>query len=410
VDKIFMKVQERCETTDRVNLIIFLKGDTQHLDDLMGFLTNQEIQCWNLPKSAQRSMDEFPYFDAAITLNINPDRWTFSELRSYIQAYFKTWADDAILLDSPLDDTMIGDTARIFDDRFYVELSRKIDALEDRYYQESMSISIFLSGILKIIRRNLQLEWAAVRLKDYMTGDMFSYLNYDPPSLPAKMVRNATGNGDGDSVLTRSMNFNGEHIANFYLTPGPLSPGIPVAARFLDYIFMMIDDFIYGDLNYKRVTFRLNSEIARLKSQQSRPSMILPERRAKTKEKMKLLLLGASTLNSGLILSEFQRVGFDRHRVELKLEYEKFHAFNTNDLRLPTTGYDGLLIGPIPHKMRGDFPRGEDLIAHMNSHQEKYPSFSVIRNRTGHLKITKTALRSALKDLDNRLDKVEAYC
>lgn len=409
MDRIFMTVLNHCKTTGMVDLAVFLKGKTGHMEDLMGFLGNQGIQCDVLPHDQRDSMQEFVYFDEGFSARIDPDRWTYSELKNYIQTYTHTWTDDVMVRDTFLEELRTCDESIVFDDRFYVELSRKIDQLEDRYYQESLSISLFLSGILKIMSQNLQLYWAAVRLKDYRANDVMEYLNYYPPTHPQKTIIKACRKTPPKSVLKRSLIFHDEHIADFFIKPGPFSPREAVITKFLDYVFMMIDDFIYGDLNYKRVTYRLNREITELRSQQEKLNMILPERKAKTKEKFHLLLLGATDLSHGIIFSEFQRGGYSKHRVDLRTEYEKFHSFNTNDLRLPGSGYDGILLGPVPHKMRGDFPEGADLIEQMTAHPDQYPLFTVIRNRTGLLKITKTSLRTALKELDNKLQQMEAY-
>ncbi len=409
MDKIFLTVRKHCKVTNMVELAIFLKGGTGHLEDLMGFLSNQGIECSVLSNDERTKIQEFSYFDEGFSARIDPNRWSFTELKNYIHTYTQTWTDNVMVRDTFLEELKNYDENLVFDDRFYVELSRKIDQLEDRYYQESLSISLFLSGILKILRSNLQLYWAAVRLKDNRASNVMEYMNYDPPAQSQKSVVKACRKDPPKSVIKRSLMFHDEHIADFFMKPGPFSPGKPVIEKFLDYVFMMIDDFIYGDLNYKRVTFRLNCEISRLKSQQKKTSMILTERKAKSRGKLKLLLLGASAVDTDIILSEFERYGFNKRLIELRLDYEKFHSFNTNELLKPATSYDGILIGPIPHNMRGDFPDGLDLIGNMKANPDRYPTFTIIRNRVGHLKITKMSLRAALKDLDQRMETLDMY-
>ena len=164
MDKIFMTCVEKAKDSGKVKLAVFLKGKKEHLKDLMGFLQNQKVDCSEIPQQQQREMQEFAYFDEGFHMIVEPDRWSFYELKSYIQTYANTWDDDVVLRDTLLQELRTCDEGLIFDEHFYLELSKQIDKCEDRYYQENMSTSLFISGILKVLRHNLQLYWAAAKL------------------------------------------------------------------------------------------------------------------------------------------------------------------------------------------------------------------------------------------------------
>jgi hypothetical protein len=55
--------------------------------------------------------------------------------------------------------------------------------------------------------------------------------------------------------------------------------------------------------------------------------------------------------------------------------------------------YDGIILGPMPHKMRGDFQDGNSLVAMMENEPDRYPPFAVARDKSKELEITKSSLR-----------------
>jgi chorismate mutase len=172
---------------------------------------------------------------------------------------------------------------------------------------------------------------------------------------------------------------------------------------------MRIDAFIYGHLAHKTETIRLKSEIAELKKQHQPSMSVNPEREQKTREKLQLLLLGDSHLSNNQILPLFSKFGFGRENLELETEYEKYRTFDTNNLLAVRSRYDGILLGPMPHSMKGDLTIGDGLIVQMQREPERYPPFVVVRDKKGDLKISKSSLKNAIKDLVSLIEKVEKY-
>jgi Mn-dependent DtxR family transcriptional regulator len=62
----------------------------------------------------------------------------------------------------------------------------------------------------------------------------------------------------------------------------------------------------------------------------------------------------------------------------------------------------------MPHKMHGDM-NGESLIGIMQNNSEEYPPFTVIRDKAHKLKISKSSLKDALEELENKLRLVNTY-
>jgi hypothetical protein len=214
-----------------VKIAVFYKGKKEHLQDLKGFLGNQNIVCSEIPQTDKNKMEEFAYFEEGFYITIAPDRWSFYELRSYIQTYAKACEDDVLLKDSILQKISACDEDIVFDDSFYVQLTKEIDKCKNRYYQENMSISLFLSGLLKLLRQNLQLYWAAAKLMDIRTKQA-TYMNHDPPSLQRNNILKACDNNLSESIFKHTIEFCGMHIADIYGKPGPFSPNTTVTNKF----------------------------------------------------------------------------------------------------------------------------------------------------------------------------------
>jgi len=78
----------------------------------------------------------------------------------------------------------------------------------------------------------------------------------------------SNSNCDNKNIIAKPIDFNGEHLADVIVCPGPYSPRKNVINKFLDFVIMHIDDFVYGDIIHKRRIFKLEAEIAELKNQQ----------------------------------------------------------------------------------------------------------------------------------------------
>ncbi len=408
MNKIFMTYLKRGQDKNQVKIVVFHKGTREHLKNLIGFLRNQNINCSEIPQQDKKKMEELSYFNEGFYITLDPDRWSFYELRSYIQTYADSCEEDAVLRDTLRQELSTCDEDIVFDDQFYVQLTTEIDKCKNLYYQENMSISLFLSSLLKLLRQNLQLYWAAAKLMDIQTRRV-SYLNLDPPSLPRNDILKSCSSSPSGSVFRQTIEFCGMHIADIYGKPGPFSPAPSVTNKFLLYVITHIENFIYGHLIHKMETYRLKSELAELRKQQQPSTPLPPEREQITRKKHRLLLLGDTQLSNGQIYSAFSHFDFDRKNIELHTEWDKYRAYDTNSLLAVRSRYDGILLGPMPHSMKGDLSDGDGLIAQMQHEPDRYPPFVVLRDKRGKLKITKESLKSAIKDLVFKLDQVSSY-
>ncbi len=411
-DRIFMTRVKEGQQNNQIKLAVFLKGKKEHLIDLMGFLKNQKIRCSSIPSQNRSAIQEFNYFDDGFFIKVEPGRWSFYELKSFIQSYADSCREDVLLRETLLEEFKTCDEKLIFDDHFYVQLSREIDRIEERYYQENMSISLYLSGVLKLLKQNLQLYWAASKIKDISTNNI-TYLNHDPPSFDKKEIIKACEHEISEELIKEPIIFCDEHIADFFLRPGPFSPQKKVLEKFLEHVIMHIDAFIYGHLNFKMETYRLKCEIAELKrSKEEESSFPIPSdpvREQKTKKKLRFIMIGATHLSTGQVLSAFSQYGYDKKNVELNVEWDKYKSFDVNNLLAVRCRYDGVLLGPIPHRMKGEAAHGEDLIVQMQNEPDIYPPFIVIRDKRGDLKITKSSLKESIQQLTDLVEKVGLY-
>lgn len=408
MDQIYVAFLERLQGSNEVNLAIYLKGDLQHLQDLKGFLENQRIVCRPFPDHQRQKMQEFNYFDDGFIFSINPDRWTFYEIRSYIQKYIEQQNENAVLRDFLLEESESIPHVESFDEQYYLDLTREIHKYKRIYFEESHSVSLLFSGVLKLIRQNLSTYWVAVRLLN-INNNKLDYINFDPPSAPRRpIIRVANGATDMGTIRV-PVEFCTELIAEFIVQPGPFSPPKFEIVRFLKHIIMLLDDFIYADLRFKRVTYKLYSELSILKQQHvpARPS--LEDREEKTRKKWQLLILAATELSAPIIVGECIKFGFERNNIELFTDFSKFHHFDANNLLVHRCRYDGILVGPMPHKIQGNFGSFSSLIEKMANEPHRYPLFEILRNVNGELVLSKKTLRQGLTNLVIRMDEVGQY-
>ena len=403
MNKIFMTCLKRNVDGNEATLAVFLKGNKENADDLMGFLKNQHIDVTRMPEIEKKSVSEFAYFDEGFKINIHTHRWSFYELRSYINTYTNTWEEDSLLRETMSKELRTCDESKAFDDKFFVELSRKIDHCEDLYYQESSSIALFMNGILKIINENLDLNWAAAKLKD-IRKDELNYLCYVPTTIIRKDIINSF-DCDKKTTIVKPIEFCGEHLADIVVCPSPYSPKNTVINKFLDFLIMHIDDFVYGDLKHKRRIFKLEAEIARLKNKQINIRPTVEERKEDVKKKLRLIVLGASEVNNDVILSLCRKAGFDKNRIDLHTDYDKLQHFDTNNLLLIRTHYDGIVIGPMPHSIKGNL----NLIQTMKAEPQNYPPHVIVCDKDQHLKFSKNTVKAALNELIKKIHSIDDY-
>lgn len=407
--KIYLTLAPGGTDKKQVRLAVFLKGSRGLQKNLIGFLRNQNINCEPIPAGLRKSMQEFVYFEEGFFILLNPQRWSFYELRGFIQTYADMCEEDIVLRDDLTAREEKENAAEeiLLDDRVFLYTTREIDKCFDRYYEQNMSISLFLSGILKMLRQQLQLYWVAVQLQD-TTMQPIGYLNYEPTTLPrteiAKTCSRAT-----KAVLRGPVDFHGEHIADFFLKAGPFSPRPAHLEDFLKHVIMHVDGFLYGHLLHKRETIRLKSEIAELRKTNQEKADHTIEREQRTLKKLRLVVIGDSLLNNSQILAEFTSFGLDVHNIELHTDHDKYRTLDTNNLLAIRSRFDGILLGPMPHRMKGDFEKADNLIVQMERNTAQYPPFVVVRDKRGDLKITKSSLRKAIENLMVIIKSVGRY-
>jgi hypothetical protein len=156
----------------------------------------------------------------------------------------------------------------------------------------------------------------------------------------------------------------------------------------------------------------LTVELKKVSSTAPTPAESLPtalERELKTRKRLRLLLLGATKLSEGIIFSEFARYGFEKNNLSIETDYSKLGSFDVNNLLAVRSRYDGIILGPMPHKMKGDYQDGTSLVAMMENEPARYPPFAVARDKSKKLKITKSSLRDALEKLSAMIEKVGQF-
>jgi len=123
----------------------------------------------------------------------------------------------------------------------------------------------------------------------------------------------------------------------------------------------------------------------------------LPEEdRSYFKEKIKILVLGASSLKKEYIFGIAKEFGLSKDQLDLFLDYDKNRRFQIEKLRY-NSPYSGILIGPVAHCVTGlgDY----NSVIEKLRNEEGYPPFREIKTFSGELKITKTAFKEALEQL-----------
>jgi len=415
MERIYLSCTGEKNHEDLISVQVFLKDvEETHKTALKTFLINQNISVSPLREDPDGIYSvERSYFDDGFEISYSPKRWQFYAMRDYIYTYLSSWETDFAFASNHFKKTDSNKSEIIFSEKFYVDLSRLIDNIEDKYYLTNRSIAIFLNGILKIFKENLQLYFASAVLKDYNTGKI-EYLNYTPENISKDKITDTINHHLPDEILKYPLVFNNEHIADFYFHISPYSPEISVINEFTEYLLAMIDDFIYSDILFRKETFELKSRIAELEK-------LLPAKFKKLniedsgtddqpleKSRVRLILIGASEINEGKILSTIIKAGFDKKKIHLYTDYQKFKSIDINNLKKIRSRYDGILLGPMPHKMHGDM-QGESLIGIMRNNPEEYPPFTVITDKAKKMKISKSSLKHALEELEKKLKLVNTY-
>ena len=401
MSKIFMTCLERTNKRQEATLGIFLKGQAEHMNELMAFLDCQNFTCRRMPEERRRAMQEFAYFDDAFTFSARLDRWGFFEIKDYIQAYCNTWEDDVFLRESIVKELRTCDEDLVFDDTFYCQLAKKVDHCEDRYYQTDMNIACFLSGILKLLCDNLQLYWGAGRLLHPSIRTWDEPITW-PSSTPRKAFMKAFGHTCPRGVIRSPVEFDKQLIAEIAMRPGPFSPKQSVIRRFIGEVVGQIDDFIYGHLLHGEQINALNAKLAE-RTGPTDPGPAIPAVESQVLGRRKLMIIGALKPSADAVRAACETAGFKRDRVTLRGDYAKLKNLDATELLVEKCGYDALIFGPMPHSIKGKPGDASSLIEDVSKRPDRYPPFAVARDKSGELKITHDSLRRALKEVTEKM-------
>jgi len=418
VERIYLECLEPVSDDGMVRVGIFLKEvKDSHFNDLLGFLRNQYIECYYfdepLPDNIQQKLT---YFDECFFITFEARRWSFFDLRRYVKAYITAWDEKISFCGEYLDDVLRTKDGVVFNDSFYLQLSRYIDRCEDMYYNEKSSLALFINGILKLIRENLQVYWAAAKLENFETGKL-DYINYYPASTqPHKAVAESTATIKSDNIITYKVDFRNERIAEFFISPSPFSPARDIIDTFVSYIIMHIDDFIYGAVSHKKEVFRLRQKISELQDYNASLTEYLQkktsgnidfaepeldsEHQLEPKD-LRVYVIGAAHISKSQLISEFTAAGFDKKNVNTMLEYKGTKTkIQINNLLRDRARYDVLLFGPEPHN---------SILQLIEDEPERYCRFVRVEDKEGHLKITKKSLKTALGKVTEMMHEFNNY-
>lgn len=114
----------------------------------------------------------------------------------------------------------------------------------------------------------------------------------------------------------------------------------------------------------------------------------------------KILILGATEIKPKEIYGIAKTKGLSKDQIEIRSDYDKNKRFSIDNLRIPCP-YDGILIGPIAHKVL-DINDYNSVIERLKN-EEGFPCFQELRTKSGELKITKTSFKEGLDTLITKI-------
>lgn len=112
----------------------------------------------------------------------------------------------------------------------------------------------------------------------------------------------------------------------------------------------------------------------------------------------KIIVIGESRVNKSDLKYIAKKNGIDPKRIEFELEYEKLTNYNFEKFKY-NMSYSDVLIGPIPHKVKG-LDASASFLSMVREHPEDYPKIIELRD-ANELKISKQSFLNGL--LETRL-------
>jgi len=175
------------------------------------------------------------------------------------------------------------------------------------------------------------------------------------------------------------------------------------APKGLNFPYSTVVDFLYRTLVLFKSKRDLLTKINRLQGQVEFMTHMIDQeaishnKEVHSTEDYKILILGTSRLKNLDIYKTAETLsGISRNNIEILSDYQKNKRFDIKTLQY-STKYDGILIGPIAHKITklGSY----NSVIQLLKDNEGYPPFVEIRCNSNQLKITKTSLKKSLEKL-----------
>ena len=147
----------------------------------------------------------------------------------------------------------------------------------------------------------------------------------------------------------------------------------------------------------------LQNEISRLKQASSPQAVITPEQTRRVKSKIRLILIGSSPLKDNVIQAVIRKIGYTD--LVILSDYKKIKNWDSNTLLKHRSGYDGILLGPMPHSTHGS-GNGHGLIQRIINEPDRYPPTVQLNNHNGHLVISKSSIATGINQLERQLQEM----
>ena len=107
----------------------------------------------------------------------------------------------------------------------------------------------------------------------------------------------------------------------------------------------------------------------------------------------KILVVGNSMISKDVMISIAKKHGIKENRLEFELDYDRLHNYNFGNLRNNML-YSDVLVGPIPHKVKG-IENYSSFLAMAEANPEEFPKIIRLEG-SNELKITKQSFLDGL--------------
>ena len=157
-----------------------------------------------------------------------------------------------------------------------------------------------------------------------------------------------------------------------------------------------IDDLIENRIDYEDVDFDIVKDVSNKEKHHTIAEDSPHEHETIIYGKdPKVLIIGDLSISKDKVYGIAKSVGFEKHQIEI---VEDFKAIKTYDINKLQYNYDycGIIFGPLPHSTKG--AQGDSSLITRVENGEGFP-YNIRSIANGKLKITKSSLESALRDV-----------